>query len=138
MEEFYPLRHEMYVKRKAFMIQQLEEIVKVLSNKARFIEEQCDDVIDLRKKKKVEVGELLTNRNYDTIDGEYNYLTSMAIHSVIEENIEKLRKDCEEKKLLLLSLKETTVEKMWIGELDAFVIAYLKYRKARMKRNCGK
>ena len=35
------------------MINNLKKIVKVLSNKARFIKEQCDDVIDLRRKKKI-------------------------------------------------------------------------------------
>jgi len=138
LEEWFPIRKEMYVKRKIYMIAQLEKIVKVLSNKARFIEEQCNDVIDLRKKKKDAVTQLLESRKFDKVDDEYTYLTSMAIHSLIEENIEKLRKERDEKKQLLLTLKETSVEKMWMGELDAFVLEYLKYRKARVKRNSGK
>ena len=120
------------------MIEQLEKIVKVLSNKARFIEEQCNDVIDLRKKKKDVVTKLLESRKFDKVDDEYTYLTSMAIHNLIEENIEKLRKERDEKKQLLLTLKETTIEKMWMDELDEFVLEYLKYRKARVKRNSGK
>ena len=120
------------------MIEQLEKIVKVLSNKARFIEEQCNDVIDLRKKKKDVVTKLLESRKFDKVDDEYTYLTSMAIHNLIEENIEKLRKERDEKKQLLQTLKETTIEKMWMDELDEFVLEYLKYRKARVKRNSGK
>ena len=103
MDDWFPIRRQMYVKRKIYMIAQLEKIVKVLSNKARFIEEQCNDVIDLRKKKKDAVTQLLESRKFDKVDDEYTYLTSMAIHSLIEENIEKLRKERDEKKQLLLT-----------------------------------
>ena len=57
--------------------------------------------------------ELLESRKFDKVDDEYTYLTSMAIHNLIEENIEKLRKERDEKKQLLLTLKETSVEKMF-------------------------
>ena len=55
IEAYYPIRYDMYTKRKAYMIKQLKKIVKILHNKARFIEEQCDGTIDLRRKKKEEV-----------------------------------------------------------------------------------
>ena len=71
----------------------------VLSNKARFIKEQCDDVIDLRKKKKQQVIELLQSRNYDVIDqdNDYKYLRTMTIDSVEEENVAKLIAEKEKK-----------------------------------------
>ena len=37
----------------------------VLSNKARFIKEQCDDNLDLRRKKKNVVIELLKSMKFD-------------------------------------------------------------------------
>ena len=46
--------------------QNLEER-KLVSNKARFIKEQCEDKIDLRKKKK-SVIDLPKSRNYDTTE----------------------------------------------------------------------
>ena len=71
----------------------------MLTNKARFIEEQCQDIIDLRRKKKNVVIELLKTRNYDVMDGdnEYKYLRQMKLEMVEEENIVKLRKECDEK-----------------------------------------
>ena len=48
----------------------------ILSNKARFIQEQCDDKIDLRRKMKADVIEMLAQLKYDVVDGdvEYKYL----------------------------------------------------------------
>ena len=103
IDAYYPVRYELYVKRKAFMLEQLEKMIKILSNKARFIEEQCNDLIDLRRKKKTVVIQLLVARNYDTLDGDFNYLTKMPIDSVIDENIKKLRDECEEKRKHLIN-----------------------------------
>ena len=65
-----------------------------MSNKARFIEEQCENIIDLRKKKKHQVIELLKTRNYNVVDqdDEYKYLRQMRLEMVEEENMIKLRK----------------------------------------------
>ena len=50
IDDYMPVRYECYKERKAYQLNQLEKIIKILSNKARFIKEQCDDVIDLEKK----------------------------------------------------------------------------------------
>ena len=65
-----------YVKRKEYLIKHIERIVMILSNKARFIQEQCDDKIDLRRKKKDQVIDMLKQLEYDVIDDdvEYKYL----------------------------------------------------------------
>ena len=66
-----------YVDRK-YQIKKLERELVLLSNKARFIKEQCDDV-DLRKKKKDVVIQLLKDRDYDILDEDpdYKYLREM-------------------------------------------------------------
>ena len=114
-------------------------IVMILSNKARFIKEQCDDIIDLRKKKKAVVIEMLKTRNYDVVDEDedYKYLTKMPIDSVLEENVEKLMKERDAKMSELDILKNTTIEKMWTRELNALSIKYMKYRKDRESRLLG-
>ena len=67
--------------------------------KAKFILEQCEDKIDLRRKKKDAVIALLKARNYDVMDGdeEYKYLRGMRIEQVEEENVAKLLKEKEQK-----------------------------------------
>ena len=65
IDTYYPIRYAGYVDRKEYQIKKLERELVLLSNKARFIKEQCDDVIDLRKKKKDVVIQLLKDRDYD-------------------------------------------------------------------------
>ena len=108
IDAYYPIRYDMYTKRKAYMIKQLKKIVKILHNKARFIEEQCDGTIDLRRKKKEEVNSLLKDREYNSVNGDFSYLLNMNLSSLIEENIVKLRKERDEKKKLLEDLKKKT------------------------------
>ena len=122
------------------MINELNRIVMLLSNKARFIEEQCEEVIDLRKKKKAMVIELLKTRNYDIIDDddEYKYLRQMKIESVEEENIVKLRKERDEKMKELEILQKTSERKMWLSDLKQFEKLYEKYLIDRQDRVFGK
>ena len=119
IDDYYPVRFKGYQQRKKYKTDKLNREVMLLSNKARFIEEQCQDIIDLRKKKKQVVIELLKTRGYDVIDDdeEYKYLRNMTIDSVEEENYEKLLKLKGEKDAELEKIKVTTIEQMWLGEL---------------------
>ena len=140
IEEYYPIRYNKYIERKEYLIGELNKILKILSNKARFIKEQCDDDIDLRKKKKDVVIQLLKDRGYDLIfnEGEeFNYLRKMPIDSVIEENYLKLLKEKEEKEMQLKIITETSVEDMWYTELNDLEKEYLKYQNERKVRAIG-
>ena len=111
----------------------------MLSNKARFIKEQCDDVIDLRKKKKSDVIDLLKSRNYNVIDGdeEYKYLRTMTIDSLEEENIAKLLKDKETKLQEYKKLNKTSIQELWLDDLNEFEKVYDKYCVERRDRLVG-
>ena len=126
IEEYIPIRLAFYKKRKEYMIKELEKIVKILHNKARFIEEQCNDTIDLRKKNKQMVIAMLTTGQYDTMDKKYDYLTSMPISSVMEENIIKLRNERDKNKKELEKLRGITEKKLWYNELGTFLQKYTK------------
>ena len=137
IEHYMPIRLQYYQKRKDYMIKMLEREVMILHNKARFIEEQCEDKLDLRRKKKDQVNDLLTERKYDKIDedGDYKYLVSMPMSSVLEENIEKLRKERDEKKHELEVLREKSIQTMWLEELETLYSSYenmLNKRRIRM------
>lgn len=137
IDHYMPIRLQYYQKRKDYMIKMLEREVMILHNKARFIEEQCEDKLDLRRKKKDQVSALLTERDYDKIDedGDYKYLVSMPMSSVMEENIEKLRKERDEKKHELEVLREKSIQNMWLEELETLYSSYenmLNKRRIRM------
>ena len=96
------------------------------------------DILDLRRKKKNVVIQLLKSRKYNTLEGNYNYLTKMPIDSVIEENIQKLLLECKKKEIIMLKLEKTTIAVMWTNELLAFKRALKIYRINRHKRATGR
>jgi DNA topoisomerase-2 len=129
IEAYYPTRLELFQKRKDNQIKTLSKIVKILSNKARFIKEQCDDNIDLRKKKRDVVINLLKEFKFDIIDNDnsYKYLRSMAIESVEEENYIKLMKERDIKITELEKLIKKPIKNMWLEELSELKTQYQKY-----------
>ena len=140
INEYFIERFNGYKLRKQHLINQLNRIVVLLTNKARFIEEQCNDTIDLRRKKKGVVINLLKSRNYDIIDGddEYKYLREMKLSMVEEENINKLRKERDSKMKELEKLEKTSEKKMWYNDLKQFEKAYETYLVNREERVFGK
>jgi DNA topoisomerase-2 len=139
IDAFYAIRISYYSERKEFMIRALEKELLVLTNKARYIQELLDGTIDLRKKKKSEIIDMLGGKQYDLIEGddEYKYLTRMPMDSVSEENVEKINKEHKDKHDELMRIKETTVEQMWLSELDILENEYQLYQQERIQSQMG-
>jgi DNA topoisomerase-2 len=139
IDDYYQTRLEYYKYRKDNMIDALEKEIMILSNKATYIKEVLEDTIDLRKKKKQEIIDMLTEKNYDKIDNdeEFKYLVRMPMDSVSEENVEKLLQDHQEKGDELERIKSTTIEQMWLSELDILENEYQSYQKEREQAQLG-
>ena len=99
VDGYYDVRYNYYVKRKDYLISKLNNELKVLSAKARFIQYNLDDKIDLRKKSKSEINSIMEKFDFELGEnGDYNYLVKMPMDSVSKENVEKLMKEHENKK----------------------------------------
>ena len=135
IDAYYSVRLNLYGMRKQYMIDALERELVLLSNKAKYIQENLDGTIDLRKKKKEHVIAMLEEKGYNKIDNdeEYKYLTKMPMDSVNEENVDKLLKDKGDKESELEIIKNTTVHKMWKSELDHLKELYIEYTDARTR-----
>ncbi len=133
IDDYYVTRLELYSVRKENMIVTLEKELIVLSNKARYIQELLDDTIDLRKKKKTEIITMLLEKDYNVIEGddEYRYLIKMPMDSVSEENVNKLNREHKDKSDELERIKETSIQQMWLSELQELEHEYIKYRDDR-------
>ena len=129
IDDYFITRLQYYQVRKEYLIQYLEKQLVVLSNKARYIQEVLDGSIDLRKKKKNEITELLESKKYDIVekDADYKYLVKMAMDSVSEENVEKICNECKEKDIELSTVRNTTIQEMWLKELDQLETVYQEY-----------
>jgi DNA topoisomerase-2 len=135
IDNYYDIRLKIYKKRKTYIINALEKELLLLNNKARYILENLNGTIDLRKKKREQVIELLTSKGYNNIDNdlEFKYLTKMPMDSVTEENVEKLLKDKENIETELEIIKNKTINKMWFEELKKLEVLYIEYKEERNK-----
>jgi DNA topoisomerase-2 len=120
IERYFPVRLKYYQKRKDHMIAALEKELRLLSNKARYIQSTLQGEIDLRNMKKSDILVMLSELKYDTMeeDTDYKYLLKMPMDSVSDENVERLLKDMSNKEIELITIQSTSIENMWLNELD--------------------
>jgi DNA topoisomerase-2 len=135
IDDYFESRLQMYQTRKDYMINALEKELVLLSNKAKYIKENLDGTIDLRKKKKDQVIQMLEAKGYNLIedDTEYKYLTKMPMDSVTDENVEKIFKEQGAKTIELETIKSTTINQMWSSELDSLREEYIVYKEERQR-----
>jgi DNA topoisomerase-2 len=134
IDDYYNVRLEYYKIRKNFIINSLEKELLILNNKARYISEVLEGSIDLRKKSKLSIIQLLKEKNYEIVDindNDYKYLLKMSMDSVSEENVEKLEKEFSEKKNQLELVKRLKEEEMWLKELIQLEKIYNEYLMER-------
>jgi DNA topoisomerase-2 len=137
IDAHYPIRLATYKKRKDYLVQALQQKLTKLSNRVRYIQETLDDVVDLRKKTAQQVTDLLTARKFDPLEGDFNYLIKMPMNSVTQEHVESLQREHRDTSHELRELQATTLEQMWLHELDVFDNEYVKYQQKRAAIQSG-
>lgn len=131
VRDYYVVRLSAYEKRKAYLLEALAKKTALLTNKAKYIEYTLIDKIDLRRKSAEAVNAMLQSNQFEKVDGDYKYLVKMPMDSVTNENVEKLRKERDETMKELEVLRQTSLEQMWMRELDTLEIKYAQYKKIR-------
>ena len=128
IDDYYPVRLSYYQKRKDFIIEAIKKEMIYLSNRVKYIQENLDNTIDLRNKKKEEISRILKEKEYDIIDDDkdYKYLVKMPMDSVCSENIERLNSLHKNKKEELAKIENQTIEDSWLEDLDNLEIQYTK------------
>ena len=126
MKAYYETRLDLYDARKKFQLEKYRDELKWLSNKAKYIIENLEGTIDLRRKKQEEINQLLDDKQYDRSDGNFKYLTKMPMDSVTEENVEKLLKEKGSKEQELTALEAKPITTIWSEELDLLLTEYQK------------
>jgi DNA topoisomerase-2 len=139
IDDYYDTRLKLYQTRKDYMIDYLTKELVVLSNKSKYIKENLDGTIDLRRKKREEVNQLLIQKKYDMIDedGDFKYLVKLPMDSVTEENVAKILKEHGDKEVELEKIKTKTIENMWLDELETLSLEYEKYKDERERSISG-
>lgn len=115
---YYDTRLDLYNERKKHLIVSLQGELKLLSNKAKYIQANLDGTIDLRKKTKEQVLQLLSGFDKMNDDDDYKYLTKMTMDSVTEENVTRLFNEHKQKSDELDIIQKRTIQEMWLSELE--------------------
>jgi DNA topoisomerase-2 len=149
MDEYYNFRLDLYAKRKAHLLAEMGRELDKLSNQARFVQMIIDGKLVISKKKKAVLVAELKKLNFKSItkveeaaeageaepamqDGEgdedvelaassYDYLLGMALWSLTQERVEKLRKQIGDKEMEVDELIKLSKEDLWRRDLDDFL-----------------
>ncbi|MGY9007922.1 MAG: DNA gyrase subunit A, partial [Candidatus Pelagibacterales bacterium] len=90
VKHFVGVRLGWYQTRKDYLIDKTEKQLSLVTNKARFIKDIIDGKLKINNVPKKTIILYLETADYDTVHGSYDYLLSMAIHSLTKERYEKL------------------------------------------------
>ena len=141
MKEFYFIRLIYYVKRKEYMLKNMQKELNIYNAKIRFIEEFISGEINILHKEDEEIQKMLEEREYpkfgyvnenenedDTLQNDdnfsYDYLLNMKIKSLTKKKIEELKKMHENKLALYNDLFSKTEKDLWKDDLNKFLIVY--------------
>ena len=132
IEDYYVERLALYAKRKAAMLAQLANELRVLTNRARYIQEVLDDKLELRRQTKEAIFAKMTEHGYEHIDGdvEFKYLLKMPMDSVSDENVRHLLAERDSKREQHSALTDTSIQALWVCDLDELEGEYRKWATA--------
>ena len=132
IEDYYVERLSLYAKRKAAMLAQLANELRVLTNRARYIQEVLDDKLELRRQTKEAIFAKMTAHGYEHIEGdaEFKYLLKMPMDSVTDENVRHLLSERDSKRAQHKGLQDTTIQALWTRDLDELETEYKKWAMA--------
>jgi DNA topoisomerase-2 len=134
VRDYYATRLSLYGKRKTHQLADLAAELRLLTNKARYIQELLDGSIDLRRKRGDELVAMMKSKGYDSVEGDdqYKYLLKLPMDSVSEENVQKLLKEKGQKESHHVTLQGTSIEQLWLADLAELRAEYVKQEEKRV------
>ena len=126
IQYFVKFRLTYYIKRKEFLINKLNEELLLLSNKARFIKMIIDGKLKINNVPRKQIILALETGDFDEINGSYNYLLGLPIHTLTKETYEDLIASEFEKRNALDLLKTRDTTQMYRDDLQELRKALIK------------
>ena len=136
IDNFCTVRLAHYDLRKKHQIKSLEQQLRFLGNKERFIGEVISkEILVMEQEESVIIVEL-EEKGYDMdpVEKSYNYLLRLPIRTFTSDKVRSLKKDIAGLKKQLSSLRTTKIETMWKKELKELETEYNKWLKVMESR----
>lgn len=135
---FVPIREACYQKRKDRLLEELNREIVSLANRVRFVGEVVDGTLPVLRQTKTQFVCELEERKYDSKDGSYQYLTSMAILSFTIDLVEQLQNTLKKRREDYEHLAGTSIADLWWEDLVNLETAVEEFYNARMKERSDK
>ena len=126
IQYFVKFRLTYYIKRKEYLINKLNQELLLLSNKAQFIKMIIDGKLKINNVPRKQIILALETADFDEINGSYNYLLSLPIHTLTKETYEDLLGDAHAKENELESTKAKDTTQMYRDDLQELRKALIK------------
>lgn len=127
-------RLDLYAKRKAYQIEQLQQRLVKLNDKYRFVVKVMENPAYMFKRSKSAVSASLDEDGFTRFDGGYDHLFQLPMGSATEELLERLLKDKDEARATLERLEAMTPHDMWDEDLETLRKAYIEFMEVRKER----
>jgi len=118
IEYFVQFRLAFYDKRKKYIIDTLNQELTLLSNRARFVKSIIEGKLKINNVPKKEIILYLQTDDFDEINGSYQYLLGMPIHSLTKETYEDLISAVTQKERELEEIKRREPIQMYREDLQ--------------------
>lgn len=140
LTDYYNYRLDAYVRRKELLLKKSENELNLIKYKVMFLEYVLSGKIVIFNNNRsmskesiiIKVKELgfpeLSN-TYDSPDKSYNYITSILLFALSEEELEKLKKQLEIETAAFEKYKNTPIINIWLQELDELEKEYNSWVK---------
>lgn len=126
IQYFVKFRLTYYIKRKEYLINKLNQELLLLSNKAQFIKMIIDGKLQINNVPRKQIILALATADFDEINGSYNYLLSLPIHTLTKETYEDLLGDTHSKENELEFTKKQDTTQMYRDDLQELRKALIK------------
>jgi DNA topoisomerase-2 len=162
IREFCETRMKYYVKRRTLLLEQNRNEFAKLSSQYRFITEIMNETLDIRRKPKKEVEQMLEKaipaypkyektrglsmEEAEDVDedapepvvaakGSYNYLLNLPVSSFTQEKLDRLKAESDKYQSICDVLEKQTEVDLWTADIDAFSTEYVADTDAWNVRN---
>jgi DNA topoisomerase-2 len=117
IDDYYQVRLDLFDKRKQYQIKSLTKLSDICNNKVRYINEMLNDTLELRRKTKQDIFDMLENKQYLKVEDKFDYLLNMPMYSVCKDKVDELKKEKINFDKQLDYIKTISAEDLWKSEL---------------------
>jgi len=133
LKDYIKIRLDAYELRKKHGIKILANEMQVLKYRKKYIEDILEKIIIIERVTKSKLLEQIVDNEYPELSinlnstPSYDYLLSLPLTSLTTEKIDDFSAEYNEKKTELELYKNSTINELWLGELDEFEKVYAKW-----------